>query len=71
MKIDGTIKKNNIEGGIWTLVADNGEVYQLNNETSSQLKDGEKITASGEIDTDMMGFGMVGPLFNLKQFSRK
>ncbi len=71
MKINGTVRRNNIEGGIWTLVADNGEVFQLNNETASKLKDGEKITATGEVDTDMMGFGMVGPMFNLKQCSKK
>lgn len=59
MKLVGTIKKSDLEGGLWLL--DTGkETYQLSGKLDG-AKDGMKAEVEGKVDKGAMGFGMAGP----------
>ena len=62
MKVKGTIRHTEVEGGHWVLHTDAGEQYQLVGATSS-AKDGMRAEVEGKVDKQAMGFAMVGPQF--------
>lgn len=62
MKLKGTIRRSDVEGGHWTLVVDGGDQYQLTGAVSG-AKDGLHVEVEGKVDTHAMSFGMMGPLF--------
>ncbi|HEY4238414.1 MAG TPA: DUF5818 domain-containing protein [Kofleriaceae bacterium] len=59
MKLKGTIRRSDLEGGLWTLEADDGKTYQLTGSTTD-AKDGARVEVDGKVDKGAMGFGMVG-----------
>jgi hypothetical protein len=61
----GTIRKNDLEGGIWELHADDGEHYQLRSGDDSLLVDGQKVEIHGKIDKAGFGIGMTGPILDV------
>jgi hypothetical protein len=65
-KYTGTVKKNQLEGGFFELIADNGETYQLIGGEGGLRKDGQK----GKIDKDAMGIGMTGPQLVVKSWKK-
>jgi hypothetical protein len=64
MKLKGTIRRTELEGGNWVLHVDGGEQYQLVG-TLDGVKDGMKAEVEGKIDRQAMGIGMVGPHFSV------
>ena len=64
-KISGTVKRSDLEGGMWILEASDGERYQLSGDVAS-LKDGMRAELTGTIERAMMGFGMGGTNFTVK-----
>lgn len=66
--IKGTVKKEELSGGIWVLDADDGERYQLQGGDGKLLKDGQKATVEGSVDKNAMGIGMVGSIFKVKSY---
>jgi hypothetical protein len=64
MTLKGTIRRNDLEGGHWTIETDKGERYQLAGELGS-IKDGMKAEVDGKVDKGMMGIGMTGPTFKV------
>ena len=68
MKLKGTIKRNDLEGGHWTIETDKGERYQLVGELDS-CKDGMKAEVEGKVDKGMMGIGMTGPSFTVEKMT--
>lgn len=58
MKLTGTIKRNDLEGGSWTLVT-KGETYTLTGVVAG-AKDGMLAEVEGKVETDAMGIGMMG-----------
>jgi hypothetical protein len=60
MKLKGTIRHSDLEGGQWTLETDGGDTYQLTGSLEG-CKDGLKAEVEGKVDKGAMGFGMVGP----------
>jgi hypothetical protein len=65
MKVKGTVRYSDLEGGQWTLEADGGDRYQLIG-TISNVKDGNKVEVDGKVEKDAMGIGMTGPQLNVK-----
>lgn len=65
-KIVGTVKRSDLEGGMWTLETDKGERYQLHGKLDG-LTDGMKATVEGKVEKDMMGIGMTGPSFTVEK----
>ncbi len=66
MKLTGTIRRSDLEGGVWTLETDSGETYQLTGALAG-LRDGAKAEVEGKIDKTAMGFAMVGPQFSVEK----
>jgi hypothetical protein len=64
MKLRGTIRRNDLEGGHWTIETDNGERYQLVGELDG-CKDGLAAEVEGKVEKGMMGIGMTGPSFTV------
>ena len=64
MTLKGTIRRNQLEGGHWTIETDKGERYQLAGDLDS-CKDGMKAEVDGKVDKGMMGIGMTGPMFKV------
>ncbi|HYU15605.1 MAG TPA: hypothetical protein VEL05_06030 [Candidatus Acidoferrum sp.] len=65
-KLKGTVKKNDLEGGFWELVADDGEHYQLRGAAPDLLKEGLRVQIEGAVDKDSLGIGMTGPYLDVK-----
>ncbi len=57
----GTIKKNDLEGGFWELKTDDGESYQLEGGDDKLLVEGNKVIVEGAINKEAFGIGMTGP----------
>ncbi|MDQ7824114.1 MAG: DUF5818 domain-containing protein [Candidatus Eremiobacteraeota bacterium] len=66
--IKGKIEKSELEGGIWVLVTDKGEQYQLDGGDRELYIQGRKVSVTGTEQRDMMGIGMMGPLFKVKKY---
>ena len=64
-KISGTVRRSDLEGGLWTLETSGGETYQLTGDTKG-LKDGMKAELHGKVEKNQMGIGMVGAHFAVK-----
>lgn len=64
MKLKGTIRKSDLEGGHWTIETAGGDTYQLVGKTTD-CKDGLEAEVDGKVDKDQMGFGMTGPHFQV------
>lgn len=68
MKLKGTIRRTDLEGGHWVLHTDGGEQYQLVGKVDG-CKDGMKAEVEGNVDKQAMGFGMVGPHFSVQKLT--
>lgn len=66
--LKGTVNFSDLEGGVWTFVANDGNQYQIDGGDDRLLKNGQKATISGEIDSDMMGIGMMGDILKVKSY---
>jgi hypothetical protein len=62
MKVKGTIRRSELEGGQWLLDAEGGDHYQLVGKLDG-LKDGMRAEVEGKVDKQAMGIGMTGPHF--------
>lgn len=56
----GTIRKNDLEGGFWELVADDGQHYQLQGADAGLQVEGQSVVVKGTVETSTMGIGMSG-----------
>lgn len=68
MKLKGTIRRSDLEGGLWTLETDKGETYQLTGSLDG-AKDGAAAEVEGKVDKGAMGFGMMGPQFEVQKLT--
>jgi hypothetical protein len=66
MKLKGTIRRNDLEGGHWTIETEKGDRYQLVGEIDG-CKDGMQAEVEGKVQKDMMGIGMTGPSFTVEK----
>lgn len=66
--LKGRIEKSEVEGGIWLLVTESGERYQLDGGDRELYIKGRKVKVTGEEEQDMMGIGMMGPIFKVHKY---
>ena len=64
-RLTGTVRKNDLEGGVWELVADDGQHYQLRGGPDALRKDGMRVEIRGKVARDAMGVGMVGSILDV------
>jgi hypothetical protein len=70
-KLQGVIRRNSVEGGVWTLAAQDGITYQLIGADPGALSDGARVEVEGEVDEQAMGFAMVGPHLKVRSIHKK
>jgi hypothetical protein len=68
MKLKGTIRRSDLEGGHWLFEASDGKSYQLVGAVS-ECKDGLEAEVEGKVEKDMMGIGMTGPHFKVEKLT--
>lgn len=68
MKLKGTIRRSDLEGGLWTLETDKGETYQLSGVLDGAA-DGLEAEVEGKVDKDAFGIGMMGPQFSVQKLT--
>jgi len=66
-KYSGTVEKSDLEGGLWLLVTDDGDRYQLDG--ASGLTDGARVVVEGKVDKGGFGIGMTGPILKVDKVS--
>lgn len=54
----GTIRHNDLEGGYFELVTDDGQVFRLQGGT---VEAGQRVKVDGELERGGFGFHMSGP----------
>ena len=66
-KFKGKVVRSDLEGGFWTLVADDGETYKLEGGDATLLKGGVKAEVEGNVE-QAMGIGFGAPVLSVKKF---
>jgi hypothetical protein len=72
-KFVGTARHNDLEGGHWQLIADDGTTYVLEGaavDTATALVDGARVEIDGNVDRTAMSFMMTGPTLKVKAIKR-
>ena len=70
-KFLGTVRQNDLEGGHWQLVAENGTEYVLDVEPGeAALVDSAHVEIDGTVDRNVLSFAMTGPTLKVKSIRR-
>jgi len=71
-KFSGILRLNDLEGGHWQLVADDGTEYVLEGAAvdAAKLADGARVEVDGSVDRNVMSFAMTGPTLKVKTIKR-
>jgi D-arabinose 5-phosphate isomerase GutQ len=65
IKVTGIIKYQDIAVGVWTLISDSGETYELYKPSENLRQDGLNVTVQGKIREDIMSMAMVGKILEI------
>jgi hypothetical protein len=65
-KLRGTIRKSDLEGGVYQRVADDGTIYELEGNDPLLRKEGAKVEIDGSVDKNALSFSMTGPRVKVK-----
>ena len=65
VSFSGTVARNELEAGFWTLVADAGPTYVPINLPAENQVAGHRVRVTGRIRSDMAGVQMRGPLIEI------
>jgi hypothetical protein len=69
-KFRGTVRRNDLEGGHWQLVADDGTEYLLEAADQASLAEGAHVEIDGSVDRGALSFAMTGPTLKVKAVKR-
>ena len=67
-KFTGTVKRSDLEGGLWLLETADGDQYQLVDATDG-LEDGQQVVVEGKVDKGAFGIGMSGPTLKVSKIT--
>jgi hypothetical protein len=65
-KLRGTIRKSDLEGGVYQLVGDDGTIYELEGGDPLLNQVGARVEVDGNVDKNAMSFTMTGPRLKVK-----
>jgi D-arabinose 5-phosphate isomerase GutQ len=68
LTVTGMIERKGLGPGVWALISDSGETYELQKTPSELRKVGLKVTITGETRSDVMTFAMIGPVLEVHSF---
>jgi len=69
-KFRGTIRYNDLEGGHYQLVADDGTAYQVQGNDPALKEDGARVEIEGAVDRGALSFAMTGPILKVNSVKR-
>jgi len=64
----GTIRHEDLEGGFFTLEADDGEVYKLEGGDKALMQAGKRVEVEGAVDEEAMGIGFGAAVLKVKKY---
>lgn len=64
----GKVLRTDLEGSAWTLVTDQGMVYQLKGGGPDLLQEGVRAEVRGREAVDQLGIAMVGDVLEVKSY---
>ncbi|MCC6747064.1 MAG: hypothetical protein IT371_05350 [Deltaproteobacteria bacterium] len=64
----GTVRRNDLGGGAWTLISEQGVVYQLKGGGKDLLRDGVRAEVKGRLAAEQMGIAMVGEILEVQSY---
>lgn len=70
IRITGTVRREEVEGGVWVIRTEEGKYQPMNLPPAFQV-DGMAVEAVAVRRTDMVSIGMVGPLVELLRIRRR
>ncbi|MBI3889910.1 MAG: hypothetical protein HY303_00100 [Candidatus Wallbacteria bacterium] len=68
MTLSGTVRHSKLEGGFWTLAADDGRTYQLDGGDGGLYHDGQRARVTGRIAADAAGIAMSGDILRVESY---
>jgi len=70
LQLQGTVKKSSIGMGAWSLVAEDGQTYEIHKKGAPDglLSDGQKVKVSGKVRDDVMTTAMIGPVLQVDSY---
>jgi hypothetical protein len=66
-KLKGKVKRSDLEGGFWTLEAEDGSTYKLEGGGADLLKAGVRAEIDGNLE-EAMGIGFGTPVLSVKKY---
>lgn len=69
VQITGTVEYQDIGVGVWALVSEGGETYELSNPPMQLQQPGLKCTVEGTVKEGSMSIAMIGPILEVNSFS--
>ncbi|HEY0713787.1 MAG TPA: hypothetical protein VGF45_14000, partial [Polyangia bacterium] len=69
-KLRGTIRKSDLEGGVYQLHGKDGTVYELEGSDPLLQAEGVEVEVEGKVDRDAMSFTMTGPRLKVTAIRR-
>jgi hypothetical protein len=64
----GKLVHSDLEGGFWTLEAEDGEVYKLEGGDKGLQGEGKAVEVHGAVDEEAMGIGFGAPVLKVKTY---
>ena len=65
-KFRGTVRRSDLEGGLWQLHADDGKTYEIDGNDPLLATEGARVEIEGNIDRGALSFGMTGPRLKVR-----
>jgi hypothetical protein len=69
-KLRGTIRKSDLEGGVYQFHTDDGDVFEVEGNDPLLQAEGAKVEIDGQVDKNAMSFTMTGPRLKVKAIKR-
>lgn len=66
--VTGKVEKSGFGVGVWALVSESGETYELYNPPADLKKPLSKVTVAGKIRNDVMTVAMIGPVLEVTDY---
>ena len=66
-KLKGKVVRSDLEGGFWTLEAEDGSTYKLEGGGADLLKTGVRAEIDGQLE-EAMGIGFGSPVLSVKKY---
>lgn len=70
MKVRGTIRKSDLEGGHFQLEAEDGTRYEVEGTDAALSEDGARVEVDGQVDRGALSFAMTGPRLKVRAVRR-